>query len=413
MRIFVEKLKVDKVSTCLCAVALATAVFTPQSAMSSGNEISGEASARFLGRAGAGRAADPETALSASYNPAQYSALPGLNLSVSAGYIAPEGDADITTAFGSDGRDDFYENGPIAAFALSYEANETFTFGLSVGPSFGLTVDHGSDFSASPLVTRVDMKTFAITPAVSVALTDELSFGVAPIAEIAIFDYRSAVAGVGVIDRDYDPSLAFGAVFGLRYEPTPTTNLGLMARLSPDHEFDGKITSGFSGSSDYDHDAPNIVELGLRQEVPGIATLFAGVAWYGWSVVDETEIEEPDSPLGDVVAPRDWDDGWRFSVGVERDLTSRLTGRFGVSYSTNFIDEDRRVPDVPYDRQIRLGLGLSYAVTDATGVHIGYEYADLGDGDTDLSAADYGGLAVNGAHHSSAHVLGVEVSRRF
>lgn len=398
----------------LAAFAAVSAILGAAStALASGNDISAEGSARLLGRAGAGRAADAETALAAAFNPAQLSALPGRNLSVSAGYIAPRMESDVTTVFGSVGQDDFLDDTPVGGFAISSYVNEQLSVGFSVTPSFGLIVDHGAGFSAAALVSHASLRSVAFSPAVSVALTDRLSFGVAPILEVAALDYRSTLPGFGSADRDYQKDLGWGALFGLRYEPTDHTNIGLTFRLSPDHDFEGDVSGAFSGSSDFKIDQPNVIEASVQHELPEVATLFASVSWIGWSVVEQTTVVEPTNPFGDVVAPRDWDDGWRFSLGVETPLAEKLTGRAGVAYSTSFISADRRVPDAPYDNQLRLALGLSYDISDRAAVHLGYEYVDLGDNPVALRAADYGGIAASGDLEGVAHVVGVELSFGF
>jgi long-chain fatty acid transport protein len=55
----------------------------------------------------------------------------------------------------------------------------------------------------------------------------------------------------------------------------------------------------------------------------------------------------------------------------------------GAAYDTSPVDEDTRTPDLPLDRQIRIGTGLQYDWHSDITVGVAYEYLDAGEAKID------------------------------
>ena len=55
-----------------------------------------------------------------------------------------------------------------------------------------------------------------------------------------------------------------------------------------------------------------------------------------------------------------------------------------ATYDTSPVDDaDKRMPDLPLDRQIRIGTGIQYDCNEDVTVGVAYEYLDAGEAEID------------------------------
>lgn len=76
-----------------------------------------------------------------------------------------------------------------------------------------------------------------------------------------------------------------------------------------------------------------------------------------------------------------WNNTYRFGLGGQYKFNPCLLLQSGVSYDSSPTSTSKRVPELPYDRQIRVGLGLVYTVMKNATVGLSYEYINFGNAD--------------------------------
>ena len=84
--------------------------------------------------------------------------------------------------------------------------------------------------------------------------------------------------------------------------------------------------------------------------------------------------------------PLNWDDTWKFAAGVHYRPVDKWLLQLGFAYDTSPVDDaDKRTPDLPLDRQNRIGTGIQYDWNEDVTVGVAYEYLDLGKAEIDQS----------------------------
>ena len=84
--------------------------------------------------------------------------------------------------------------------------------------------------------------------------------------------------------------------------------------------------------------------------------------------------------------PRNWEDTWHVSVGVQHRPTDRWLVQAGVAYDSSPVDAEDRTPDLPVDRQIRIAAGAEYELDQTTTLGASLVYVDLGDAEIEKTA---------------------------
>jgi long-chain fatty acid transport protein len=79
-----------------------------------------------------------------------------------------------------------------------------------------------------------------------------------------------------------------------------------------------------------------------------------------------------------LVNQQNWHDTYRIGLGGQYQYNPAFLFQAGASFDSSPTSSSRRLPDLPVDRQIRLGLGMKYAMAKAVNLGLSYEYINLG-----------------------------------
>jgi len=105
--------------------------------------------------------------------------------------------------------------------------------------------------------------------------------------------------------------IAFAFTAGVLFQPGESTSIGLCFRSSVNHKFQGDsqfVAVGFDGDAIASFKTPEIVTLGLRQDITEDITLMAGVEWANWSRFKSLDITRDDNGQILATTPEDWSD---------------------------------------------------------------------------------------------------------
>jgi long-chain fatty acid transport protein len=374
-----------------------------------------ENSASAQGNAYAGAAANTEDASTVWFNPAGMMKLKSNQVVLVGHYIKTSSsfvDQGSTHADGSDilgGEDeDAFAEAFVPNFYWVAAINEKMKFGLGITAPFGLVTDYDDTWKGRYHAVLSDLKTVNINPSLAFQVNDKLSIGAGLSVMLADVNLTSAIdfgallgspgAADGFADLEGDnmnsiSDLAYGFNIGLMYDVTPKTTLGVAYRSEVDVEVEGEAefkvpvtaapvlsSGGFVDSKlDASITLPQSFMISLAHEINTL-TLLADVTWMGWSSFDELRIkyENPDQP--DSVTTEDWDDTFRYSIGVDWQQSEKLTLRTGIAFDEAAVPSaERRTPRIPGNDRTWLSFGGTYIINPQFTVDIAYTHIFISD----------------------------------
>jgi long-chain fatty acid transport protein len=423
-----------------------------------------EQSVKQVGSAISGGAASAGDASTLFFNPAGMTRLGGKQAVAGGHIISPSskfsGSATTTPLVGgapiSGG--DGGEAGSTAfvpSLYYSHELNEKTWVGLGIGAPFGLSTDYDSNWVGRYHAIKSEVTTVNINPSTAYKLNDQLSLGAGlnimrATAELSnAVDYSMACLGSSLAATGACTSLGlntpgtsstdgsivvegdgwdYGFNLGVLYELTEQTRIGAAYRSKIKQELEG--TANFTTPDGVtvpaaldavlaDSDAtakvelPASLSLSMTTQVAPRLELMADITWTQWSSFDELRIEF-DNPLKeDSVQPENWEDTYKFSVGLNYRHNPVWTWRCGLAYDqTPIPDAESRTPRIPGNDRKWIAAGFTYAATPA--ITLDFAMAHLFVNDTDIDATDSSfGHDLSGSYESDINILSAQANWQF
>ena len=422
-----------------CALAL---VMAATGAAQAGGFAIREQSAVGLGSAFAGIAAGGAQS-SMFWNPATMTQVPGLQSeSVLTGilpFASHNVDATRSTFGALGGAGDSGIDALVPGSYYSMQFAQRFWLGLSINSPFGLSVRFPDAWAGRNYAEDTRLSTYNATPSIAYEVNDWLSVGAGVQIQYAHADLASGIPvngfgvppGLGQLASIEGSGWGFGATLGATLKPTPTTTIGIGWRSAIDQEINGSLTLppgpafgpplSTPGSVSTTLHLPDMVSLGLRQQIGPQWTLLGTVEWTNWSRIGTSVIEQPSGATATVVGkastlPFQYEDGWFFSLGAEYKWNERLTLRGGLAYEKSPITDAVRTPRLPDNDRFWIAVGGSYQLTPKIALDAGYTHIFVKDTPIDISATSgnpwYNGT-VSYVGSVDAHVDIISVALRY
>jgi len=179
----------------------------------------------------------------------------------------------------------------------------------------------------------------------------------------------------------------FNLSAGVLWEVTDRFRLGLSYFGELDFEFDSDLeVTGPNGgslppgsptvSADVEIPMAQTLRLAASSDIGDKLTVLATIAWEDWSTMDSVFIS---TDGGSGALPRNWDDTWRFALGMRWRTGGPWTFHTGIAYDTDPTDAQDRTADMPIDEQIRISGGANYEFSGGSSLGGVLTYADYGD----------------------------------
>ena len=345
-----------------------------------------EQNAAAGGSAFAGVAAGDGGVSSQFWNPAIITQYPGVQAQQSISAIIPQSDVrwtgGPTLPFGQSG--DVAQAAALPAGGSSYQWNDRLFFGLSTGAPFGL-ITKGAQNSAAQIYGRSSkVFSFNATPSIAYKFNDWISVGAGVQVQYFRTTLKQAV-GTGpnlpsAILRGDDINVGFTA--GITLTPFQGTNIGVGYRYGIKHDLEGYFAApGFRTRITAPVDLPDVVTVGLTQQLTEQWKVKAGFEWTRWSsftsfpVTNSTTGTQLVTATGPVNLAFRYDDGYYFSVGADYKLNNNLTLRGGLAYEISPITDANRTIRLPDNDRFWVNIGASYAWNDQLTFDIAYAHA--------------------------------------
>lgn len=411
----------------LCALGL------PQAAGAEGFAIN-EWSAEGVAMGGARMFAEGDAA-NVAYNPASITKVDGEAFKVSATYISPHGEYDL---YGEN--DKLLESGHNRVhfgFAPgSYyvkKLNDKDWFGIGAFSRFAMVseFERNSQVSTNAFVSRLDG--VSVTPTFAHKFDDKWSTAVgAEINYVRLTMEKNSVWNP--IEREAlmpthtkGESYALGWNAAVNYAFDDKNEMGVVYRSRIKHSMEADFnaynmttpygTIDISGDAYGEVTLPESWHIGYSHKFNDKTRVELNAVRTGWSTYDSLDITL--SGVGGGLDglhsnPKNWEDGWRYAIGVEHKLSDKYTLMAGFAYDESSIPYDGGDFMVPTGNRKTYSIGARYNDKDQT-LAIALGWMDVGDLQFKFRSEDPYGEPGRHAHtHDSfTKIIGISYQRNF
>lgn len=409
----------------LCALGL------PQAAGAEGFAIN-EWSAEGVAMGGARMFAEGDAA-NVAYNPASITKVDGEAFKVSATYISPHGEYDLY-----DGNDVIESGHNRVHFGFApgtyyvKKLNDKDWFGIGAFSRFAMVseFERNSHVSTNAFVSRLDG--VSVTPTFAHKFDNKWSAAVgAEINYVGLTMEKNAMLNPAVPTHTKGESYALGWNAAANYAFDDKNEIGVVYRSRIKHSMEadfnaynmpvigsnGLPTGKFidiSGDAYGEVTLPESWHIGYSHKFNDKTRVELNAVRTGWDTYKNLNIMLSnvgygfDGPQNN---PKNWDDGWRYAIGVEHKLSDKYTLMAGFAYDESSIPYDGGDFMVPTGNRKTYSIGARYNDKDQT-LAIALGWMDVGD--LRFAFRDSGG--VNGhahTHDSYTKIIGISYQRNF
>lgn len=400
----------------LCALGL------PKAAGAEGFAIN-EWSAEGVAMGGARMFAEGDAA-NVAYNPASITKVDGEAFKVSATYLSPHGEYDL---YGENDR--LLESGHNRVhfgFAPGTyyvkKINDKDWFGIGAFSRFAMVseFERGSAVSTNAFVSRLDG--VSITPTFAHKFDDKWSAAVG--AEInyvrLTMEKNATLTPWAVPTHTKGESYALGWNAAANYAFDDKNEIGVVYRSRIKHSMEADfnaynhpIYGNISGDAYGEVTLPESWHIGYSHKFNDKTRIELNAVRTGWDTYKNLDImlSGTGGMDGLVSNPKNWEDGWRYAIGVEHKLSDKYTLMAGFAYDESSIPYDGGDFMVPTGNRKTYSIGARYNDKDQT-LAIALGWMDVGD----LNFAFRENEKITGhahTHDSFTKIIGISYQRNF
>lgn len=412
----------------LCALGL------PQAAGAEGFAIN-EWSAEGVAMGGARMFAEGDAA-NVAYNPASITKVDGEAFKVSATYLSPHGEYDL---YGENDR--LLESGHNRVhfgFAPGTyyvkKLNDKDWFGIGAFSRFAMVseFERNSQVSTNAFVSRLDG--VSVTPTFAHKFDNKWSAAVgAEINYVRLTMEKNAgwddKYGSLIPTHTKGESYALGWNAAANYAFDEKNEIGVVYRSRIKHSMEAdfnayNIMAGSTNIGNRNGDAygevtlPDSWHIGYNHKFDDKTRVELNAVRTNWSTYDALNINVSGTELPNFdkvhASPKNWEDGWRYAIGVEHKLSDKYTLMAGFAYDESSIPYDGGDFMVPTGNRKTYSIGARYNDKDQT-LAIALGWMDVGD--LQFKFRSEGDTAANGGrahtHDSYTKIIGISYQRNF
>ncbi len=372
-----------------------------------------EGSARGL-VLGAGLTATADDPSAVFYNPAGITQLKGMQTMVGVTAINPM--LDVVTGSISTSMENNWFFPPHAYF--TQQINDRFSWGLGLFSRFGLGTEFPLTWPGRYNSTKATIQSLELNPNIAFKINDQLS--VAAGLSAMWFDANlqrmlPTAGGDTHFELDGD-SWGWGFNLAVHYKPCDWFSAGISYRSRVEQELEGDVTVGspvnITMGGDADIKLPSEIFAGVAFKPLKTLTIGGGIYWTEWSTYDQLEVRfaRPDLGMTSSRSVKDWDDVFRYMIGVEWNVTPNWDLRLSYAFDESPVTDahiDYILPDS--DRhQFTIGGGWH---SGPWTVDLAYMYILFEDRDIAARAAD--GVSQGKVEDGYAHLISFSLGYKF
>lgn len=391
----------------LCALGL------PQAAGAEGFAIN-EWSAEGVAMGGARMFADGDAA-NVAYNPASITKVDGEAFKVSATYLSPHGEYDL---YKDDSTHESGTNRVHFGFAPGTyyvkKLNDKDWFGIGAFSRFAMVSEFERNSAVSTNAFLSRLNGVSVTPTFAHKFDDKWSAAVgAEINYVGLTMEKNAKPGPSVPTHTKGESYALGWNAAANYAFDDKNEIGIVYRSRIKHsmeaDFNAYTSMGtMSGDAYGEVTLPESWHIGYSHKFNDKTRVELNAVRTGWDTYDALNIT---TPLGLSKNPKNWEDGWRYAIGIEHKLSDKYTVMAGYAYDESSIPYNGGDFMVPTGNRKTYSIGARYNDKDQT-VALALGWMDVGD----LSFAFRENEKITGhahTHDSYTKIIGISYQRNF
>lgn len=393
----------------LCALGL------PQAAGAEGFAIN-EWSAEGVAMGGARMFAEGDAA-NVAYNPASITKVDGEAFKVSATYISPHGEYDL---YKYDGTHESGTNRVHFGFAPGTyyvkKLNDKDWFGIGAFSRFAMVSEFERDSAVSTNAFLSRLNGVSVTPTFAHKFDDKWSAAVgAEINYVGLTMEKNAMRNNLFVTPTHTKgeSYALGWNAAANYAFDEKNEIGVVYRSRIRHSmeadfnaYNGPVT--LSGDAYGEVTLPESWHIGYSHKFNDKTRVELNAVRTGWDTYDALNIT---TPMGLSKNPKNWEDGWRYAIGVEHKLSDKYTLMAGFAYDESSIPYNGGDFMVPTGNRKTYSIGARYNDKDQT-VALALGWMDVGD----LNFAFRENEKITGhahTHDSFTKIIGISYQRNF
>lgn len=402
----------------LCALGL------PQAAGAEGFAIN-EWSAEGVAMGGARMFAEGDAA-NVAYNPASITKVDYEAFKVSATYISPHGEYDLY----KDGK--LYEGKNRVHFGFApgtyyvKKLNDKDWFGIGAFSRFAMVSEFERDSAVSTNAFLSRLNGVSVTPTFAHKFDDKWSAAVgAEINYVGLTMEKNAMRNNLFVTPTHTKgeSYALGWNAAANYAFDDKNEIGVVYRSRIKHSMEADFNAynfmgtglTVSGDAYGEVTLPESWHIGYSHKFNDKTRVELNAVRTGWDTYKNLDIMLSNTTGGymdmPINNPKNWEDGWRYAIGVEHKLSDKYTLMAGFAYDESSIPYDGGDFMVPTGNRKTYSIGARYNDKDQT-VALALGWMDVGD--LRFAFRDSGG--VNGhahTHDSFTKIIGISYQRNF
>ncbi len=407
------------------AIGILCALGLPQAAGAEGFAIN-EWSAEGVAMGGARMFAEGDAA-NVAYNPASITKVDGEAFKVSATYLSPHGEYDLYNKNGDviDSGTNRVHFGFAPGTYYVKKLNNKDWFGIGAFSRFAMVseFERDSDVSTNAFLSRLNG--VSVTPTFAHKFDDKWSAAVgAEINYVRLTMEKNAMPGPSVPTRTKGESYALGWNAAANYAFDDKNEIGVVYRSRIKHSMEADfnaynhpIYGNISGDAYGEVTLPESWHIGYSHKFNDKTRIELNAVRTGWDTYKNLDImlSGTGGMDGLVSNPKNWEDGWRYAIGVEHKLSDKYTVMAGFAYDESSIPYDGGDFMVPTGNRKTYSIGARYNDKDQT-VALALGWMDVGDlrfAFTDAADKDgYKGRHAH-THDSFTKIIGISYQRNF
>lgn len=400
----------------LCALGL------PQAAGAEGFAIN-EWSAEGVAMGGARMFAEGDAA-NVAYNPASITKVDGEAFKVSATYLSPHGEYDLYDADGTklDSGTNRVHFGFAPGTYYVKKLNDKDWFGIGAFSRFAMVseFERGSDVSTNAFLSRLNG--VSVTPTLAHKFDDKWSAAVgAEINYVGLTMEKNLALGMPTHTKGESYALGWNVAANYAFDDKNEIGVVYRSRIKHSmeadfHAYNGPVT--LSGDAYGEVTLPESWHIGYSYKFNDKTRMELNAVRTGWDTYKNLNIMLSnvgygfDGPQNN---PKNWEDGWRYAIGVEHKLSDKYTLMAGFAYDESSIPYNGGDFMVPTGNRKTYSIGARYNDKDQT-LAIALGWMDVGDlrfAFTDAADKDgYKGRHAH-THDSFTKIIGISYQRNF
>lgn len=390
------------------ALGLAAALLAPQVAGAEGFAIN-EWSAEGVAMGGARMFAEDDAA-NVAYNPASITKVKGEVMKSSYTYLSPHGNYKLYDGAGKeieDGKNVVHAGWAVGSYYVR-QINDKEWFGIGAFPRFAMVSEFERNSKASTNAFFSKLNGVSVTPTYAHKFDKKWSAAVgAEINYVGLELQKNAYAtptmNVGSVQIEGE-SYALGWNAAANYAFDDKNEIGVVYRSRITHSLEADAKA-YSPMPDFNVKAnaygvvtlPDSWDIGYNHKFDKKTRLELKATRTNWSTYDALNVyfDKPVFGKPNDLSDKNWENGWRYAIGLEHNLSDKYTVMAGFAFDESSIPHDGGDFMVPTGLRRTYSIGARYNDKKQT-VAVALGWMDVG-------TLDFAGHPEKGDAYSSAH----------